>query len=267
MDPITLNIDHGIAKVVLNRPDAANALNEQTWKKLKLIFEDLELNDNVRVVVLMANGKIFCSGIDLGVLQRVLNTNESCEGRRREKIYRTIVELQETINKLENCRTPVIAAVQGACIGAGLDLIAACDIRYGSEDAYFSIKEVDVGMVADLGSLQRLPKIMNEGVVRELAFTGRNFSADEAKSFGLLNNVLKDQKQLIEEVTKVAEIIAQKSPLAIRGIKENLNYSRNHNVEDGLRNVAIWNSAMLVSEDIKEIFMAKQQKCQPQFKN
>lgn len=267
MDAITLNIDHGVAKVKLNRPDAANALDEQAWKILKQIFKDLDLNDSVRVIILTGSGKNFCGGIDLSMLQGVLQTDVSCEARRRERLHRKILELQKTINQLENCRKPIVAAVQGACVGAGLDLIAACDMRYGTEDAYFSIKEVDMGMVADLGSLQRLPKILNEGAVRELAFTGRNIYADEAKTLGLLNNVFKDQKELTEEVMKLAEVISRKSPLAIRGIKENMNYSRDHNMEEGLKHVALWNSSMLFSDDIKEIFLAKQQKRQHNFKD
>lgn len=267
METINLKIGNGIAKVELNRPDTANALNEQSWKKLNQIFEDLDTNENVRVIILYGSGKNFCSGIDLSMLQGVLLGDESCEGRKREKLYIKIVELQKVINQLEICRKPVIAAVQGACIGAGLDLISACDMRYATEDAFFSIKEVDMGMVADLGSLQRLPKIMSEGVVRELAFTGRNFFAEEAKMLGLINNVFKDYNQLSEEVDKIAETIAKKSPLAVRGVKENMNYSRDHSLEEGLRNVALWNSAMLISDDIKEIFLAKQQKRQQKFKD
>lgn len=267
METINIKIDKGIAKVELNRPDSANALNEQSWNKLKQIFEELDVNEMVRVIILSGSGKNFCSGIDLSMLQGVLQNDESCEGRKREKLYKTIINLQKAINQLEICRKPVIAAVQGACIGAGLDLISACDIRYATDDAFFSIKEVDMGMVADLGSLQRLPKIMSEGSVRELAFTGRNLYAEEAKALGLVNNVFKDYSKLNEEVDKIAETIAKKSPLAIRGIKENMNYSRDHSVEEGLKNVAIWNSSMLISDDIKEVFSAKMQKRQQKFKD
>lgn len=262
---INLNISHHIARVELNRPEVANALHEQAWHELNHVFEKLSKTNEARVIILSGNGKNFCGGIDLSMLQQVLQCQIKCEGRLREKLLQTILNLQKAITNIEKCNKPVLAVIQGACIGAGLDIIAACDMRYATVDAFFSIKEVDMGMVADLGSLQRLPKLLNDGKLRELAYTGRNVKANEAKSLGILNNVFQDQNSLYEEVQKIAEIIATKSPLAIRGIKENLNYSKDHTVEEGLKYVASWNAAMLISNDIIEIFKAQKEGRQPQF--
>jgi enoyl-CoA hydratase len=264
---ITLTINGHIARVELNRPEMANALNEQSWMELYDVFDYLDKKQEIRAITLSGKGKNFCGGIDISMLQQLLHNPVDCEGRVREKLLGTILNLQEAVTKISSCRKPVIAIIQGACVGAGLDIIAACDMRYASDDAFFSIKEVDMGMVADLGSIQRLPKLINDGVLRELAYTGRNVYAVEAKSLGLINDNYKEQSILNLEVQKIAETITSKSPLAIRGIKENINYSRDHTVEEGLQFVARWNAAMLLSNDIKEIFQSRLEKRHPQFKD
>ena len=159
----------------------------------------------------------------------------------------------------------MIAAIQGACIGAGVDLVTCCDMRYGAADAHFSVREIDVGMVADVGTLQRLPRLVPDGIARELAFSGRNLDASEAKEIGLINRVFETPEALHEGVKKVAHSIAGKSPLAIRGTKEMLNYGRDHSVADGLNYVATWNAAMMMSADLSESMIAMREKRLPKF--
>ncbi|TAE37434.1 MAG: crotonase/enoyl-CoA hydratase family protein [Runella slithyformis] len=255
-----LTIANHIAHVAINRPDRANALNQTAWHEMKAIFEALDDNDDVRAVVLSGEGKHFCAGIDLELLMDISQFAHQCEGRKREKLRKRVFELQAPINAIEQCSKPVIAAIHGGCIGGAVDIISACDMRYCTDDAYFCIREIDMGMVADLGTLQRLPKLIAPGIVRELAYTGRNVLGPEAERIGLANRSYPDQATLLAEVQKVAEMIAQKSPLSIRGTKAILNHTRDHSVADGLDYIATWNAAMLVSDDLMEAFQAKMQK-------
>jgi enoyl-CoA hydratase len=175
--------------------------------------------------------------------------------------------LQYSISCLEKSRIPVIAAIQGACIGAGVDLITACDIRYASNDAFFCIQETNIGMAADVGTLQRLPYLIPEGILRELAYTGRRFSADESLKYGLVNAVFDTPDAVIEKALAVACEIADKAPLAISGIKEVLNYNRDHTVEESLNYNALWNAAMDFSDDMMEAFKSKTEKRDPDFQD
>ena len=175
--------------------------------------------------------------------------------------------MQVAFTQIERCRKPVISAIHGSCIGGGVDLISACDIRNCTKNTIFQIKEIDLGITADVGTLQRLPHLMPQGVVRELAYTGRKFSGEEAQDLGLVNNCYDDKKTMMTEVRKTAEQIASKSPLAIRGVKEMLLYSRDHSVSSGLNYVATWNSAMLLSSDLEESKMAMLQKRTPEYKD
>ena len=254
-----------IASISFNRPEKANALNTEAWEELKEIFINLNEDNAIRVVILSGEGKHFCSGIDLSLLQELTQSSSIQGGHQNEHLRKKIVALQAAVTSIENCSKPVVAAISGGCIGAGLDIATACDMRYASGDAYFSIKEIDMGMVADLGTLQRLPKIISEGLVRELAYTGRNVPAEEAEKTGLVNKVYSDKDELTTAVHSIANAIAEKSPLAIRGTKHLLNYSRDHSVADGLNYVATWNAATLLSADLKEIFLSKQEGRPPQF--
>lgn len=255
-----VRIEQHIARVVFNRPDRANALNQKAWDEMKAIFEELDENEDIRVIVLSGNGKHFCAGIDLELLMNVAQFAQKCEGRKREKLRKKVLELQAPINAVEQCSKPVIAAVHGGCIGGGVDIISACDMRYSTEDAFFTIKEIDMGMVADLGTLQRLPKIIPQGIAREMAYTGRHVSGREAEQIGLTNRSFPDAETMLTEVMKIAQLIAAKSPLSIRGTKAILNHSRDHSVVDGLDYMATWNAAMLLSDDLMEAFQAKMQK-------
>jgi enoyl-CoA hydratase/carnithine racemase len=178
-----------------------------------------------------------------------------------------ILDLQDTLTSLERCRKPVLAAVHGACVGGGIDLITCADMRYCSSDASFCIKEIDIGMTADVGTLQRLPKLIGEGMARELAYTARKVNAQEAREMQLVNRVFDSREALQMGVRDIAATIAAKSPLSIRGVKEMITYARDHSVADGLNYVATWNAAMLMSNDLQEAMMAHMGKRQAEFKD
>jgi len=263
----TLNISVGqhIAHVRFNRPEKANALNEMAWNELRDIFENLDSDEEVRSIILSGEGKHFCSGIDLSLLGSITKSDETCDARLREKLRKQILNLQSAVSSIEQCSKPVLAAISGGCIGAGLDIASACDMRYASDDAFFTIKEIDMGMVADLGTLQRLPKLITDGIMREMAFTGRKVFAQEAEKIGLINQCFDNNESLIKAVFEIAATIASKSPVSIRGTKHILNYSRDHSIADGLNYIATWNAAMLLSEDLNEAFQAKKKKENPFF--
>jgi enoyl-CoA hydratase len=194
--------------------------------------------------------------------------HDDCDGRARENLRRLILDLQDTLTSLERCRKPVLAAIHGACVGGGIDLSCCADMRYCSADAYFSVKEIDIGMVADVGTLQRLPKLVgNQGWVRELTYTGRRFDAAEAQAQGFVQRVFESREALQAGVRELATQIAAKSPLSIRGAKEMLLYSRDHSVADGLNHIATWNAAMLMSEDLMAAMTAGQTGQAPSFKD
>ncbi len=265
-ETIELAIEEHVATVSLNRPDKANSMNATMWEELQSCFEWLDEEPSVRVVVLAGNGKNFCSGLDLGMFGEggVTGSNPD-NARRAEAFRRTILRLQGNLNAIENCRVPVLAAIHKACIGGGIDMTCCCDMRYASEDAYFSIKEIDIGMTADVGTLQRLPKIIPDAAVRELAYTGRNMDAEEARELGFINRVYSDRETLLKEVTEIAREIAKKSPLAIRGTKEMLLHSRDHSVREGLNYIATWNAGMLSQADINTAIMAQMENRQVEF--
>jgi len=254
-----------IARVVINRPEKINAMDAAFWSEIIDIFNWIDATDEVRVVVLSGAGDHFSSGIDLQMLASVGSQLGNDVGRNAEQLRRKILSLQASFNAVDNCRKPVIAAIQGYCLGGAIDLISACDMRYSTADAKFSIKEIDMGMAADVGTLQRLPRIIGDGMMRELAFTGRTISGEEARSIGLVNRTYADQQMLIDAVLELARDIASKSPLAIRGTKEMIRYMRDHRVDDGLEYIATWNAAMLQSADIKVAIAAHMSKQKPDF--
>lgn len=268
-ETIRTQIDGHVATLTLNRPEKANAMNWQMWQDIRSAMQWADATPEVRAVVLRGEGKHFTSGIDLnmmlGLQERI---KDDCSGRSREKLRALILELQDTLTSLEKCRKPVLAAIHGGCVGGGIDLVTCTDMRYASADAYFTVKEIDIGMVADVGTLQRLPKLVgNQGLVRELAFTGRKVDAQEAQAIGLVNRVFESREALYRGVHEMAELVAAKSPLSVRGIKEMLNYSRDHTVADGLNYIATWNAAMLMSHDLNTAMMASMAKQTPVFKD
>jgi len=263
---ISINLNAAVAEVCLSRPECSNALNEAMWQELRAAMRWADATPEVRVVVISGAGKHFCAGIDLAMLAGVAQAVAHADpARSREKLRRLILDLQDCLSSIEQCRKPVLAAIQGACIGGALDLVTACDMRYAAADAVFSVREVDVGMTADVGTLQRLPRLVPDGVARELAYTGRNVDAVEAAAIGLVNRVFPTHEALHAGGRQLAQSIAAKSPLAIRGTKEMLNYGRDHSLADGLNYVATWNAAMLMSADLNEAMTAAREKRAPKF--
>ena len=268
---LDLTVQDGVAELRLNRPERANSLNRPMWGELRRAAQALDGEPLVRVVVLSGNGAHFCAGIDLGMLAEFRAGSESggadCAGRASEQLRRTILDLQDVLSSLERCRKPVLAAVHGACVGAGLDLAVACDLRYASADAQFVLKEVDMGLAADVGVLQRLPRIVGEGVARELAYTCRAVSGSEAAELRLVNRCFDTPEELAKGVLELARELAAKSPLALRGTKHAITYARDHSIADGLDQIATWNSGTLLSADLDEALAAFREKRPARFDN
>ncbi|ONH53114.1 enoyl-CoA hydratase [Pseudomonas cedrina] len=260
-----VELSGNVAHVQINRPEKINAMNAAFWTEIIDIFQWVEDTDAVRAVVLSGAGKHFSSGIDLMMLASVANELGKDVGRNARLLRRKILDLQASFNAVDNCRKPVLAAIHGYCIGGAIDLISACDMRYAAEDAQFSIKEIDIGMAADVGTLQRLPRIVGDGMLRELAYTGRQFGAEEARSIGLVNRVYPDHASLLAAVMDIAREIAAKSPIAVTGTKAMISYMRDHTITDGLEYVATWNSAMLQSNDLRVAIAAHMSKQKPEF--
>ena len=265
-ESFAVELDNQVAHVRLNRPDELNTMNKAFWLELPRCMQDIEAHTDARVIVISSTGKHFSAGMDLGVFSDPTSVPMTGDpGRMAENLRRVVLQLQDTLTSLERVRLPVLAAIHGGCIGGALDMVCAADSRYCTEDAYFTIKETELGMTADVGTLQRLPKLMPEGVVRELAYTGRKFGADEAHRLGFVNRVFADQQTMLDGVMEVAAQIAGHSPLAVTGCKEMLNYSRDHSVEDSLRYMATWQSGMFRPNDMMKTFQAKAQKKSPEF--
>ncbi len=257
-----------VAWVTLNRPQKANALNGALWSALGQTFRELAADASVRACVLTGAGKHFCAGIDFSLLAEIgALRQESCPGRQREQLFLKIQQLQQAFTEIERCPKPVLAAVHGSCVGAGLDLVAACDFVYATPDAQFQIKEIDLAIAADIGSLQRLLHLMPQGRVRELAYSAEPFSGVEAERWGLVNRLLADPGALYAAAEAQARKLAEKSPLAMHSTKEALVFSRDHSVPEGLQHIALRNAALLFSEDLDRALEALQQQRPPQFRD
>lgn len=261
-----VDIQDKIAHLRLNRPDSLNTLVPAFWAELPAIVRQIDEEASARVIVLSSTGRHFTAGLDLSVLSGHGDGAEKVEiGRARANLRRAILRLQDALSALEQARMPVLAAVQGGCIGGGVDMTSACDMRYCTEDAFFVIQEINIGIAADVGTLQRLPHLIPHGVVRELAYTGRRMPAAEAKAVGLVNAVYPDQETMLAGVMEVAREIAGKSPLAIWGTKEMLNYARDHSIADGLNHIATWQTGMFQTADTVEALRARQEKRDPSY--
>jgi len=265
-----VTITDKIAHVVLNRPDKRNSMSPAFWDELPEIIEDIDRHSRARVIVISSTGPHFSSGLDISMFSDASIT-PGADAQRQERLqhgarfYDTVLRMQKSFNVLESCRIPVLAAIQGGAIGGGVDLATACDMRYATEDAFFTVFEINIGMTADVGTLQRLPKIIPEGVARELAYTGDRMSAARAREVGLVNEVFDDHESLVAGVLEIAERIATKSPLAIWGTKEMINFTRDHSVADSLRYMAGWQAGMFQPADMMEEFGAKADKRPAQF--
>jgi enoyl-CoA hydratase len=264
---LTLSVADHIAHVQLCRPAELNTMNAAFWPEMVQLFADIDANQDVRAVVISSTGKHFTAGLDLAMAAGDFAPSKDDPGRVREKLRRKILAMQESFSVIDRCRVPVIAAIQGGCIGGGVDLVTACDMRIGTANSFFTIQEVNVGIVADVGTLQRITYLLPQGLVRELAYTGRRFGAEEALRYGFINRMEADADAALAAAFAIAGEIAAKSPLVTSGIKQVLNYGRHHSIEDGLEYVATWNAAMLLSVDLEEAMMASMQKRTATFTN
>ncbi|HCM05668.1 MAG TPA: crotonase/enoyl-CoA hydratase family protein [Oceanospirillales bacterium] len=261
-----VTLENKVAHVQFSRPEAMNSMNKAFWLELPQCMRDIEVLTDTRVIVISSTGKHFSAGMDLGVFSDSSTMPQSKDpSRMAEGLRRLVLQLQATLSSLEEIRLPVLTAIHGGCIGGALDLVCAADSRYCTSDAYFTIKETELGMTADVGTLQRLPKLIPAGIVKELAFTGRKFTAQEAQQFGLVNRVYDDQESMLVGVMEIAAQIAANSPLAVTGCKEMLNYSRDHSVEDSLKYMATWQAGMFRPNDMMKTFQAKAMKTQPEY--
>jgi enoyl-CoA hydratase len=258
----------GIAEVVLTGPGKGNALGPDFWRDMPEALRALDADDSVRVILLRGDGAHFTYGLDLMAMTESLGPLIMGEGNlalERTKLLQLIEKMQAATEGLARCRKPVLAAVHGWCIGGGIDLIAACDFRYCSREAKFSLREVRVGITADLGALQRLPRIIGEGNTRELAYTGGDIDADRALQMGLVNQVFATPEELLAQARATARKIADNPPLVVQGAKQVMEYCADKSVADGLRYVAVWNSAFLQSNDLAEAFAAYAERRPPRF--
>jgi enoyl-CoA hydratase len=262
-----LEIKNKVAHVQMCRPDEFNSMNKAFWYELPHLIDTISNDASARVIVLSGQGKHFCAGMDLANFTQGGNAPKAHLGMQKEAGYRVTRDLQYTITCLEKARIPVIAAIQGACVGGGVDLATAADIRYCTKDAFFCIQEINIGMAADVGTLQRIPKLIPEGIVRELAYTGRRFLAEEAMKHGMVNKVFENQEEMMESVMEIANEIASKGPLAIAGTKESLNYGRDHSTEESLNHIALWNTAMGINDEMGVAFKAKAEKKEAEFED
>ena len=250
-----VKLDGGVATVTLSRGEKLNTMIPAFWNELPALVRDLDATGEARVVVLASTGRHFSAGMDLSVFGATRPEGET--GRLRSNLRANVLHLQETFSVFEKARMPVLAAVQGGCIGGAVDMVTACDMRYATEDAFFCIQEINIGMTADVGTLQRLPRLIPEGVCRELAYTGRRMPAAEAKAVGLVNEVYDDHESLLDGVHEVARTIASRSPLAVYGSKQMITYARDHSTADSLDHMATWQAGMFQPADMAEAFAAQ----------
>ncbi len=245
-----LDIVDNIASIRLNRPDALNTFVPALWRELPEAVTAIDREASARVIVIASTGRHFTAGMDLSALTGLAPQEGGDEVRERARIMRLVAELQESFNVLERARMPVIAAVQGGCVGAGLDMVTACDLRYATADAFFCLHEINLALTADVGTFPRILRHMPDGMAREMAFTGARLDATRAASIGLVNAVYPDSDAMMSAVTEAARTIAAKSPLAVWGSKEMLNYARDHATADTLAHVAVWQAGMLHQAEV-----------------
>jgi len=257
-ETFTLTVENHIAHLQLNRPDAHNSMNRAFWAEFPQALQALDVEGEARVLIISSLGKHFSAGMDLEIFTQPDPQMFSGEaGRRAEAMRRLVMQLQQCFSQLETIRIPVLCAIQGGCIGGALDLVCAADMRYCTDDAFFTIKETELGMTADLGTLQRLPHLIPSGLARELAYTGRKMDASEAQRSGLVNRTYPDGTAMLEGVQQIAEEIALRSPLAVTGCKQMINYARDHSVADSLSYMATWQAGMFQPVDMMQTFSAK----------
>lgn len=262
----SLSLEGHIAHLQLNRPDAYNSMDQAFWRDLPAAIRSIDDAAEARVIVISSTGKHFSAGMDLEVFSNpnpVLFQGE--RGRQAEGMRRLVQQLQACFNVLEEVRMPVITAIQGGCIGGAVDMVCAADMRYCTADAFFQVKETELGLAADLGTLQRMPRLIAPGLARELAYTARKMPAAEALQSGFVNRVFDDQDTMLAEVMQIAQQIAERSPLAVTGTKQMMNYARDHSVADSLTMMATWQAGMFQPTDMIQTFTAKMGKTTPDY--
>ena len=267
LESLAVEVKDNVAQVTLIGPGKGNAMGPEFWAEMPVVFAELDADPEVRAIVLTGSGNNFCFGLNLLTMGNTLSDTISTEvsARARSNFHTHLKDLQQSISAVADCRTPTIASIHGWCIGGGVDLISAVDIRYASADAKFSVREVKLAIVADVGSLARLPYILSDGHLRELALTGKDIDAARAAKIGLVNDVLPDAEAALAAAHATAAEIAANSPLVTRGIKDVLDEQRTADVAASLRYVAAWNSAFLPSRDLKEATSAMFSKRAPIF--
>ncbi len=263
-----VTVNNKVATVSMNRPDKSNALTLEMWKELEQVFNYVSELPEARVVILKGEGKNFCAGMDLSVFMGIPSLIEATdEEQKRKNLKAFIAGLQANITSIEKCKVPVIVAIHGACIGGGINIATACDMIYTCDETFISIKEIDLGIVADIGVLQRLPRTMSPMKVKELSYTGRNISGSEAKELRMVNDNYKTKEELFEKVEELAKTIASKAPIVIRGIKQVMYEQRNMTITEALDHMAEYNSRNLYSADLAEAMTAYMAKRKPVFED
>jgi enoyl-CoA hydratase len=267
-----VGIADNIASIQLRRGEELNTMVPEFWSELPQIVRDIDDNAKARCIVISSTGKHFSAGMHLSAFPSGSST-ETCSapsteerGRMRANVRRGVLDIQETFNVIDRARMPVLMAIQGGCVGGAVDFASACDCRYATADAFFVIQEINIGMTADVGTFPRLCHLMPQGMVRELAYTGRRLSAQRALELGLVNAVFQTQEVMLDQVMGIAKDIAEKSPLAVHGSKVMINYARDHSMADGLDYIATWQAGMFNPEaDVVESLKAKAAKREPKF--
>ena len=263
-----INIENRVAHLTLNKPEALNKLVKEFWAELPLVVNELHNEGSVRCILISSTGKHFSAGIDTDVFANVDNQNHESANDpniKSEALYHFVKNVQETFTALEKSRIPIIMAVQGGCVGGALDFACVADFRFATENAFFCIEETNIGMTADAGTFPRLCRILDEGWVKQLAYTGERFSAEKALKFGLVNELFETQEQMLEHAKEVANKIAKKNPLAVTGCKTMINYARDHSTADCLDYIALWNAAMFPIAHVEESFVARMEKRDPRY--
>ena len=262
---LNTSIDDGVGHIELAAPDEFNRMPPAFWEEFPAAVLEMDASGSVRALVISAQGKHFSSGMGTSVFTGPAPQQTVDAGRRGERARRNLAKLQEAFTTIETVRMPVLAAIQGACIGGGVDMVSACDIRYCTSDAFFCIQEINIGLSADVGTLQRLPNLIPDGLMRELAYTGRRLFAEEAKEIGLVNNVYATHEEMLTSVMSIAKEIASKSPLAVTSTKHLLNYGREHGIQETLAYQSLWMGAVSQGTEMQTYFRAKSEGDEPSY--